>query len=137
MKGSVVEQQQMEIGGMGSGKMIEEELQAWSIEKGQFEKETLPRPGFPGAVQGETFEAVCRGQERLPPAGGEATAHDGEKATATLLLAPHAPLLRAALLRRLELGQEPRAERLLELRDCGGVFFGCARRGAWGLAWNL
>ena len=46
MKGAIVEQQQVEAGGIGSGKMIEEELKAWGVEDGQFEKEAFPRARF-------------------------------------------------------------------------------------------
>lgn len=126
----------MELGGIGSGKVIEKELKALRIEHGEFQKETLSGLRFHGPVQVETREAVGCGQERLPPPGGDASAHDGQEPTATLILTPHAPLRIAALLRRVDVGQELRAERRLELADFSRLFFGWERRGALGLACN-
>jgi hypothetical protein len=48
----------MEARGIGCSKVIEEQLEALGIERGQFEKETLSGKGFNRAVQVETLEAI-------------------------------------------------------------------------------
>ena len=136
MKGPIIEQQQMEAGGISGGKMIKKELRAWGVEPRQFHKEALPRPRFHCAVQGETLEAVRRGQERLDPAGGDAAAHDGQQTTATFILRPHPPLPLAALPGAVYMRSEVRAERDVKLRNVLRGFFGWERRGALGLACN-
>lgn len=127
----------MELRGMGRGELVKKELKTLRIEERQFQEEALSRAGFYCAVEVETLEPVRRGEEGLDATGGDPAAHDGQQAAATLILAPDAPLLGAALLGRVELGHELRAERLLELSNGGGLFFGCERRGALGLACNL
>ena len=84
--GPIIEQEQMEAGGIGGGKMVEEELKAVRIESGQFEKEALPRERFHSAVQVETLEVIRRRQERLdatssdPPAMNPALPTSGKTA---------------------------------------------------------
>jgi hypothetical protein len=58
MKGAVVEQQQMKLGGMGRREVIEEELKAVSIEGGQFQKKAPSRQRFNSSVQIETLKAI-------------------------------------------------------------------------------
>jgi hypothetical protein len=137
VEGPIVEQQQMETGGVGSSKMIEEELKALSIEEGEFQKEALSGQWFDRAVEVETLEAIGGREERLHAAGRDAAAHDGQEAAATFILRPHAPVVIAVLLRGLDLGQELCAERLLEVREVCGLFFGWERRGALALARSL
>jgi hypothetical protein len=137
VKGPIIEQQQVEAGGISGGELIEEELKALRIEERQFEKEALPGPRFHRPVQVETLEAVGRGQERLHAASGDAAAHDRQEPTAAFILSPDPPLPIAALLCRVDRGQELRAERVLELGNFSGLFFGWERRGALGLAPSL
>lgn len=42
VKGPIIEQEEMEVGGIGGSEVIEEELKAVRIERGQFQKEALP-----------------------------------------------------------------------------------------------
>lgn len=115
MKGAIVEQEQMEGGRISRSEVSKEELKALGIKDGQFQKEALPRQRFHCAVQVETLEAVGRREEGVDAAGRDAAADDGQESATTLILSPHAPLLIAALLGRLDLGQEPRAQRVLEV----------------------
>jgi hypothetical protein len=71
VKGPIIEQEQMEAGGIGGGKMVEEELKAVRIESGQCEKEALARERFNGAVQIETLEVICCRQERWDAPSGD------------------------------------------------------------------
>lgn len=137
VKGPIVEQQEMETGGIGSREVIEEELKARSIKQRQFQKEALARQRFDGAIEVETLEAISGREQRLDAPGGDAAADDGQETAATFVLRPHAPVTIAGLLRGVPLGQDLGAERVLELRDVLGLFFGCERRGALGLAWSL
>lgn len=61
VKSTIVEQEQLKIGGRGSSEMIKEELKALSIEEGQFEKETFPRLRFYCPVQIQTLKAIGGG----------------------------------------------------------------------------
>ncbi len=124
----------MEGSRIGGGKVIEEELKALRIKEGQFQKEALAAQRLHRPVQVETLEAVGGGQERLDASGGDTATHDGQEATATFVLGPHAPLPIAPVLGGLQLGYELSAERLLEVRALLGLFFGWERRGALGLA---
>jgi hypothetical protein len=133
-KGPVVKQEEGEAGGVSGGEVREEELKALGIEERQFQKEALARQGVDGPVEGETREAVGCRDERLDPTGGDAAAQDGQQAAAAFVLGPQAPVRIPLLLRGLYLGQDLRGERVVEVRNLCGLFFGWERRGALGLA---
>jgi len=124
----------MKIGGIGSGEMIKEELKALSIEQGQFEKETFPRPRVHRAVQIETLKAIGAGQQGLNAAGRDTATPDGQQTAATFVLGPEASLGIAVLLDAVYALLQLRTERGLALRHVLGLFFGGERRGALGLA---
>lgn len=134
MKGPIVEQEEVEGGGISSGKVLQKELKALSIQERQFQKEALARLGLDRPVQIETLEAIRRREEGLDAAGGDAAAQDGEQAAATFVLRPQPPLPIALVLSTGYLSLEVRAERGLELDNVLRLFFGCERRGALGLA---
>ena len=137
VKGAIVEQQQVKLGGMGRREVVEEELKALGVEQGQLRKEALAGLRLHSPVEVRTLEAVGRRQQGLNSASGDAAAYDGEKATATFILRPHPPLLIPLLVGCHGVGQEAAREGLLKLRDVLRLFFGCERRGALGLARNL
>jgi hypothetical protein len=58
VKGAIIEQQQVELGGVSRGEVSEEELKAFSIEGRQCEKETLASQRVHRPVPIEALEAV-------------------------------------------------------------------------------
>ena len=126
----------MEADGIGRSKVVEEKLKALSIKERQFQKETLPGEGFDRAVEVETLEAIGRRHDWLDAACGEPATQTGEEPTPTFVLHPQPPLLIALLLRTGYTCVEVRAERRLKLDAVLGLFFGCERRGDFGLACN-
>ena len=76
VKRSIIEEEQVEAGGIGGSQMVEEELKAVRIEVRQFEKETLPRERFHSAVQVERLEVIRRRQERLDATSSDPTAQN-------------------------------------------------------------
>jgi hypothetical protein len=98
VKCAIIEQEEMEAGGSGGGKVVEEELKALSIEDGEFQEEARARERFNGPLQGETLEAVGGRHTRVEAARGEPTTQNGEESTPPFVLYPPAPLLIAVLL---------------------------------------
>jgi hypothetical protein len=137
VKRPIIEQEELEAGRLGGGKMIEEQWKALGIEGGQFQKEALPRERLDRAVQVEALEMIGRERERLDATGGDPAARDRQEPTAPFVLHPQPPLPVALLLRtgyaRLELG----VKRGLELNPFLGLFFGWERRGALSFALSL
>jgi hypothetical protein len=127
----------MKPGGIGGGKVIEEDLKALGIEQRQLEKEALAGQRFHDPIEIEILKTVGRGQERVHPTGGDAAAHEGEQATARFVLGPEAPLRVALLLSTGYACLDVRAESCLKGDDVLKLFFGCERRGALSLAWSL
>lgn len=121
----------MEASGISSGKVIEEELKALSVEQRQFEEEALPRQRFDRPVQIETLEAVSRRQEGVNPAGGDAAPHDGQQAATTFVMGPQVPLPIALLLGAGYARLEMRVERGLEVGDVLRVFSDASGAGLW------
>jgi hypothetical protein len=137
VKGAGGAQQEREAGSVSGRAVSEEEVEALGIEGGDLQKGALSGQRFDGPVAGETLEAGSGRGKGVHPAGSDAAADDGPEAAATFVLGPHAPLGIAALLRGLSLRQELGAKRGVEGRDGFGLFFGCERRGALGLARSL
>jgi hypothetical protein len=134
VRGAVIEEQEMEALGIGDGKVVKEELKALGIEQRQLEKEALAGQRFHGSVQVEALKTIGRGQQRLHPAGRDPATRDGEQATTGFVLGPEAPLRVAVLASSRYAYLELRRKRGLEMGDLCGLFFGCERRGALGLA---
>lgn len=137
VKGPIIEQEQVEAGGVGGGKMVEDEVKAVRIEGRQFEKEALARQRLDRAVQVESLEVIRRRQERLDATSSDPTAQNWQAPTATFVLHPQSPLGISLLAGTCDTQAELSRERGLELRDVCGLFFGCERRGALSFAFNL
>ena len=76
MERAIVEQQQVEAGGISGRKMVEEEVKALRIQGGQFQKETLAGHGCHGPIQIQALKAIGRRYDRLDSARGDPMAHD-------------------------------------------------------------
>ena len=90
VKSAIVEQQQMEVGGIDSGEMVEKELKGVRIERRQLQKETRPGERFHRAIQIQTLKAIGAGQHGLDTAGGNPMPHDGQEPAPAFILRPHA-----------------------------------------------
>lgn len=136
VKGPVIEEHEMEAGGVSGREVIEEELKALRIEEGQFQKETLAGERFHRAIQVQTLKAIGSGDDGLHSPRRDAMAEDGQQPTTAFILDPDATATVSLLLSGLDGAQELRGECSLELGHRGSVFFGWERRGALGLACN-
>ncbi len=137
VKGTIVEQEEVEGVGIGGGEVLEEELEALGIERGQFQEEALSGQGFDRAIQIQALKTIGRGHYRLNSAGCNAMANNGEQPTAAFVLRPQPPALIAALLGAVSLFLDLLSQSLLKLSHLFSLFLGCERRGAFGLAHNL
>ena len=137
VKRSLIEEEEVEAGRIRGGKMVEEEWKPVRSAGGQFEKAALPRERFHRAVQGESLEVRRRRQERWDATSSAPTAQNRQEPPAPFGLPPPPPLGISLLVGTRDTHAELRRECGLELRDVGGLFGGCERRGALSFAFNL
>jgi len=58
VKGAIIEDEEMEVGGRSSGQLLQEELKERAVERRQLQQEALARRRFHGAIQIETLEPI-------------------------------------------------------------------------------
>ncbi len=88
VKGTIVEQEEVEGVGIGGGEVLEEELEALGIECRQLKEEAVSALRFDYAIQIEALKAIGRGQQGLDATGRDAMPQDGQEATTAFVLGP-------------------------------------------------
>jgi hypothetical protein len=134
VEGGSVESQERKAFAVGGRKVIEEEVNALTMEGRQSQKEALAGERCSRAIPRPMLPAIPGAQQGVYAARGEAVTQEGEHAAAALSLCPEADPGVAWLARGL-----PRSEGLLGTaagtrRARSRVFWGWERRGAVGFA---
>ena len=92
MKGAIIKDEEMEVGGRRGGQLLQEELKEAAGEGGQLQKEALARRRFHGAIQIQTLEPIGGRDHGLQAPGRDPAAHDRQQATPRFILRPHPTL---------------------------------------------
>ena len=88
VKGAIIEDEEMKVGRRSGGPLLQEELKERAVERGQLQKEALPRRRFHRPIQIETLEPIGSREHGLQAPGGDPAAHDRQQATPRFILRP-------------------------------------------------
>ncbi len=87
MRATIIQQQEIEAVRKGRREGLDEELEAFGVQTGQFEKEPVACRRLHRAIDVEPFEDMLHAPDGLHTARGEAPTADGQQPEATFILA--------------------------------------------------
>ena len=87
MRATIVKEQEIQAVRESRREGVDEELEAFRVQIGQFQEEPLAGGGFHGAIDVEPLEGMLDGANRLHATGGEAPPADRQETEAAFVLA--------------------------------------------------